>query len=172
MGDSVSDLVVIGYNDMTKAEEVRLMLVKLQRDYLIDLEDAVVVIKKPDGKVKLNQAVNLTANGATMGTFWGMLIGAMFLSPFLGAALGAASGALSGALSDVGINDNFMKKLGETLKPGTSALFVLVKSSTPDKVAEHIQGTGGTIIQTSLTHEKEEKLQAVLNEAKKQGQPA
>lgn len=167
----MSHLVVIGYEDEHKAEEMRITLLKLQREYLIDLEDAVVAVKKADGKVKLNQAVNLTAMGAAQGTFWGLLIGAIFLSPFLGAAVGASSGAISGALSDMGINDNFMKQIAETLKPGTSALFILVKSSTPDKVAEHIQGTGGKLIKTSLTHEDEDKLQAVLNEVKKVASP-
>jgi uncharacterized membrane protein len=166
----MSHLVVIGYDDIHKAEEVRLMLLKLQKDYLIDLEDAVVVIKKPDGKIKLNQAVNLPAMGAVKGTFWGMLIGALFLSPFLGAAVGAVSGGLSGALTDIGIDDNFMKELGETLKPGTSALFVLVKSATADKVAEHMQGTGGKLLKTSLSHENEDKLQAVLDQAQKVAQ--
>jgi uncharacterized membrane protein len=167
----MSDLVVIGYDDVHKADEVRLELLKLQKEYLIDLEDAVVAVKKADGQIKLHQPVNLTAMGAAKGTFWGMLIGALFLSPFLGAAIGATSGAISGALSDIGINDDFMKEIAATLKPGTSALFVLVKSATPDKVAEHIQGTGGKLLKTSLTHEKEEKLQAVLDEARKVVQP-
>ncbi len=168
----MSDLIVIGYDNMHRAQEVRLELLKLQHEYLIDLEDAVVVIKKEDGKIKLEQAINLTASGAAHGTFWGLLIGALFLSPFLGAAVGAASGAISGALSDIGINDDFMKEIGATLKPGSSALFVLVKSATPDKVAEQIQGTGGKIIKTSLTHEKEDKLQAVLDQAKSVAQPS
>lgn len=168
----MSDLVVIGYDDIHKADEVRLMLVKMQKEYLIDLEDAVVAIKKPDGKIKLSQALNLTTDGAVRGTFWGMLIGALFLSPFLGAAIGAGSGAIAGALSDLGINDNFMKEIAGQLKPGTSALFVLVKSATPDKVAEHIQGTGGHLLKTSLTHENEEKLQAVLDQTNKATQPA
>jgi len=168
----MGSLIVVGYDDIHKAEEVRFTLVKLQHEYLIDLEDAVVVIKKPDGKIKLNQAVNLTEAGAVSGTFWGMLVGALFLSPFLGAAVGAASGAISGALSDVGINDQFMKEVAAQLKPGTSALFVLVRSATTDKVAEQIQGTGGKIIKTNLTHEDETKLQAVLDQAKKIAQPA
>lgn len=168
----MSDLVVIGYDDMHKADEVRLTLLKMQRDYLIDLEDAVVAIKKPDGKIKLSQPVDLTAMGAARGSLWGLLIGALFLTPFLGAAIGAGSGAISGALTDIGINDDFMKEIAATLKPGTSALFVLVKSATPDKVAEQLQGTGGKLIKTSLTHEKEEKLQAVLDEAKKVASPA
>lgn len=167
----MSSLVVVGYDDIHKAEEVRITLLKLQREYLIDLDDAVVVIRKPDGKIKLNQAVNLTAAGAASGTFWGMLVGALFLSPFLGAAVGATSGAIAGALSDVGINDQFMKEVAEALKPGTSALFVLVRSATTDKVAEQIQGTGGKIIKTNLTHEDEAKLQAVLDKVQKVAQP-
>jgi uncharacterized membrane protein len=167
----MSSLVVVGYDDIHKAEEVRITLLKLQREYLIDLDDAVVVIRKPDGKIKLNQAVNLTAAGAASGTFWGLLVGALFLSPFLGAAVGATSGAIAGALSDVGINDQFMKEVAEALKPGTSALFVLVRSATTDKVAEQIQGTGGKIIKTNLTHDDEAKLQAVLDKVQKVAQP-
>ena len=98
----MSTLVVIGYNEIHKAEEVRLTLVKLQRDYLIDLEDAVAVTKDAKGKIKLHQTVNLTAAGATSGGFWGMLIGLMFLNPLLGLAVGASAGAVSGALSRSG----------------------------------------------------------------------
>jgi uncharacterized membrane protein len=165
----MSQLVVIGYDDVHKAEEVRLKLVKMQRDYLIDLEDAVVVSKRPDGKIKLNQALNLTAFGAVEGTFWGTLIGLLFLNPIFGAAMGASAGAISGALSDVGINDNFMKELGKTLQPNTSALFVLVKHMTPDKCLEELAGTGGKIIKTSLTHEDEDKLQKALDAVKPVG---
>jgi uncharacterized membrane protein len=84
----------------------------------------------------------------------------------MGAAVGAAAGAVSGALSDVGIDDNFMKDLSQTLEPGHSALFILVRKATPDKVLEELKGYGGKVLQTSLTHEKEEKLQAALSAAK------
>ncbi|MBJ7256728.1 MAG: DUF1269 domain-containing protein [Akkermansiaceae bacterium] len=162
----MSTLVVIGYNDLYQAQEVRLKLIKLQKDYLIDMEDAVVVVKNEDGKVKLHQAINLTATGAISGGFWGSLIGLIFLNPLLGLAAGAAAGAVSGALSDVGINDTFMKDLANTMQPSSSALFVLVRKSTPDKVLEELQGTGGTILKTSLSHEDEDKLQAALATAK------
>lgn len=162
----MSTLVVIGYNEPHKAEEVRLTLIKLQRDYLIDMEDAVAAVKDSNGKVKLHQAVNLTAAGAISGGFWGSLIGLIFLNPLLGLAMGAAAGAASGALGDVGINDEFMKELAATLTPNSSALFVLVRASTPDKVLEQVKGTGGTILKTSLSHDDEAKLQAALNEAK------
>jgi uncharacterized membrane protein len=161
----MSTLVVIGYNDLHQAEEIRLKLWKLQKDYLIDLEDAVVATKDAQGKIKLHQAVNLTAAGAVSGGFWGSLIGLIFLNPLLGLAMGAAAGAVSGALSDVGINDKFMKDLAATMQPGSSALFVLARKATPDKVLEEIKGTGGTILQTSLSHDDEAKLQAALNTA-------
>ena len=161
----MSTLVVVGYKDMYKAEEVRVKLWKLQLDYLLDMEDAVVVVKDAKGKVKLHQAVNLTTAGAMNGGFWGALIGLMFLNPLLGLAIGASAGAVSGALTDVGIDDNFMKELGATMTLGSSSLFVLLRnpSVAPDKVLEELKGTGGTILKTSLSHEDEAKLQAALN---------
>src|SRR5215467_10282575 len=111
----MSTLVVIGYDDMYKAEEVRLKLRKLQSEYLIDLEDAVVAVKDTAGKVKLHQAVNLTAAGAVSGGFWGTLIGLIFLNPLLGMAVGAGAGAASDALAEVGIDDHFMKELAATM---------------------------------------------------------
>lgn len=161
----MSTLVVIGYDDQFKAEEVRLKLWKLQKEYLIDLEDAVVAIKDDKGSVKLHQAVNLAAAGAVSGGFWGSLVGLIFLNPLLGLAVGATTGAVSGALTDVGIDDKFMKELAETLAPGSSALFVLVRKATPDKVLEEIKGSGGKVLRTSLSHDDEAKLQAALSAA-------
>jgi uncharacterized membrane protein len=162
----MSTLVVIGYDNEFKAEEVRLKLRKLQKDYLIDMEDAVVAVKDAKGKVKLHQAINLTAAGAVGGGFWGSLIGLIFLNPILGAALGATAGAVSGALSDVGIDDKFMKELADNMSPGTSALFVLVRKATVDKVLDELLGSGGKVLKTSLSHDDEAKLQAALSAAK------
>ena len=159
----MNTLVVIEYDDPYKAEEIRLKLIRMQKDYLLDLEDAVVVVKDPTGKVKLHQAINLTAHGAMSGGFWGALIGLIFLNPLLGVAMGMTAGAVSGALTDVGINDNFMKDLAKGLPPGSSALFVLVRKATPDRVLEELKGTGGKVLKTSLTHESETKLQAALS---------
>lgn len=159
----MSDLIAVAYDDEFKAEEVRLALVKLQREHLIELEDAAVVVKDKAGKIKLKQAMNLPATGAVSGGFWGLLIGTLFLSPLLGAAVGAASGALGGALTDIGVDDKFMKELGDTLKPGSSALFVLIRKVTPDKVLEEVAPYGGTVIRTSLTKDEETQLQEVLS---------
>jgi uncharacterized membrane protein len=162
----MATLVVIGYENELTAEEVRLKLLKLQKAYLIDLADAVVVVRDAEGKIKLRQMHNLTAAGAVAGGFWGMLIGMLFLNPLFGMALGAGWGAVSGALSDAGIDDNFMKQLAETLKPGSAALCVLIHSMTPDKVVEEIQQYGGTVLKTNLCHENEAKLQAALASGK------
>ncbi|MFC5051146.1 DUF1269 domain-containing protein [Rubritalea spongiae] len=161
----MNTFIAVVYDDKFKAEEVRLELLKAQKDYLIELEDAVVATKNSKGKVKLNQAVNLTSMGAASGGFWGMLIGLIFLNPLLGFAAGAGAGAVSGALSDIGINDDMMKELGKTLDADGSALFVLVKSITKDKVLPRISEFGGTVLQSSLAHDDEERLQKVLDEA-------
>ena len=114
--------------------------------------------------VKLHQAMNLTATGAVGGSFWGMLVGMIFLNPLVGAAVGAGAGALSGKLADIGINDRFMKELGETITPGTSALFVLIRKATPDKVLEKLKVFKGTVLKTSLTADREEALRAVFED--------
>lgn len=161
----MSELIAISYDDVHQAEEVRLKLLKMQKDYLIDLEDAVVAVKDSKGKIKLRQMYDLTGAGAASGGFWGLLIGLLFLNPLLGFAVGATSGAIGGALSDVGINNDFMKKLASHIQECNSVLFILVRKSTPDKVLEELNGAGGKIIQTSLSHEKEEVLQAALDAA-------
>jgi len=162
----MTNLVVIAFDDMHKAEEMRLKLLKMQKEYLVDLEDAAIAVKDDNGKVKLHQIHNLTASGALSGGFWGALIGLIFLNPLLGMAAGAAAGAVGGALADIGVDDNFMKDLAAGFKNGSSALFVLVRKATPDKVLEELEGCGGKIIRTSLSHEEEAKLQAALDAAK------
>ena len=164
----MSTLAAIGYDDPFKAEEVRLKFLKMQKEYLVDLEDAVVVTKDKNGKVKLHQIVSTTKAGAVSGGFWGGLIGLMFLNPLLGMAIGAASGAAAGALSDVGINNEFMKNLAETIQPNSSVLFVLVRNAQPDRVLEELKGSGGKILRTSLSHEDEAKVQAALDAAQKE----
>jgi uncharacterized membrane protein len=161
---TMSNLIVLGFNNEADAFEMRAALARLQTQYLIEMEDAVVVTRDAQGKVKLHQPVNLTAAGALSGTFWGSLIGLLFLNPLLGAAVGAGSGAISGALTDIGINDQFMKNLGATLTPGTSALFVLVRKAAPDKVLDALRPFIGKakVLQSSLTKDKEEELRRAL----------
>jgi uncharacterized membrane protein len=158
----MSDLVVIAFPTEAKAEEVRQKLLAMQKEYLLELGDAVVAVKDAKGNIKLNQMINTTAAGAVTGAFWGTLIGLIFLMPLAGAALGAASGAVSGALTDLGIDNKFMKETAAAIQPGTAALFVLVRKVTADKVLAGLKGEGGTVLKTSLDHTKEAALQAAL----------
>lgn len=158
----MSDLVFIAFPTEQKAEEVRQKVLSLQREYLIELGDAVVVVKDEKGHVKLNQLMNLTAAGAASGALWGTLIGFIFLAPLLGTAIGAASGALGGKLSDAGINDQFMKDAASALQPGTAGLFLLIRKMTADKVLADLKGVGGTLMRTSFDETKEAQLREAL----------
>jgi uncharacterized membrane protein len=158
----VADLVVIAYESEAVAEAARQKLLDLQREYLIELGDAVVAVLQPDRSVKLNQLVNLTAVGAASGAMWGALIGMLFLNPLVGAAVGAGAGALGGRMRDIGIDDGFMKGAARSLSPGQAALCVLVRSVTADKVLPAIAPFGGTVLRTSLSDEQEAKLQRAL----------
>ncbi|MDB5597328.1 MAG: hypothetical protein JWM36_4289 [Hyphomicrobiales bacterium] len=158
----MSDLVFIAFPTEEKAEEVRQKVLSLQREYLIELADAVVVVKNEVGQVKLNQLINLTAAGAATGAMWGTLVGFIFLAPLLGTALGAASGALSGKLSDIGINDQFMKDAAGALQPNTAGLFLLIRKMTTDKVLADLRGIGGVLMRTSFDETKEAALREAL----------
>jgi len=162
----MSNLVVIGFDNAADAFQMRGALARMQAEYLIEMEDAVVVTRDANGAVQLHQAVNLTTAGAVSGAFWGTLIGVLFLNPLLGAAVGAGSGALSGRLADIGINDQFMKDVSATLTSEKAALFVLVRKSTPDKVLEGLKPFAGKgrVLQTSLTRDKEEELRKFIEE--------
>lgn len=158
----MADLIAVVFPSEEKAEEVRGKLLGMQKEYLIDMGDAVIATKSENGKVKLNQLLNTTAAGAAGGSFWGLLIGVLFLNPLLGVAAGAASGAVAGALTDIGVNDKFMKELSGGIGEGEAVLFVLVKKVTGDKVLAGLEGVGGRILQTSLDHTREDRLRKAL----------
>ena len=169
----MSNLVVFDFDGVHTADEVLNKLRSLQKEYLIDLEDACVVERDQSGKVHIKQAVNLTALGATAGgmrgALFGTLIGIIFLNPLAGMALGAlagaGAGALSGSLADYGIRDEFVRKLSETIPPSSSALFVLFRSITEDKVLPEIEPYKPRVLKTSLSTEQEAKLRAALSKA-------
>ena len=158
----MSTLIAIGYPDANTAEEVRGVLVQATKEKLVDLQDAVVVEHRSDGKIKLHQAISTTGAGAAGGALWGGLIGLLFLAPLFGMAIGAASGAVAGKVTDAGVNDDFMKQLGAKKEPGRAALIALGASNAPDKLLERLQPYGGDVIQTSLDNEQEERLRSSL----------
>jgi uncharacterized membrane protein len=170
---NMSNLVVLGFDGIHTADDVLNKLRSMQREYLIDLEDACVVEREKTGKVYIKQAVNLTAVGAatggSSGALWGTLVGLLFLNPLAGLAIGAITGAgvgaLSGSLADYGIPDDFVKKLGETIPEDSSALFILFKSVTEDKVLPEIEPYKPRVLRTSLSTEAENRLKTELSKA-------
>ncbi|MEU5685118.1 DUF1269 domain-containing protein [Streptomyces venezuelae] len=158
----MADLVVLGFTDKDKAEAVLRLSKELSRQELLDLEDAALAWRTPDGKVHVRQSYSLTGAGAAGGALWGTLFGLLFLMPVFGAAVGAATGAVAGKLSDIGVNDAFVKEVANTLEPGRAAVFALVRRSTPDRVREALRPFNPTVLRTSLTKDREEELVEAL----------
>lgn len=166
----MGQLVVLGFDGLAAADEVLNRLRGLKVQHLIDLEDAVVVERDADGRVHMKQAINLTTLGATSGglsgALWGTLVGLLFLNPLagmvVGASVGAGAGALSGSLMDHGVNDDFVKQLSATIPDNSSALFILLREVTMDKVVEAIQPWRPRVLNTSLSHEQEKALVEAL----------
>ena len=175
----MAELVAIAFGGPQEADRVLTELGRLQKDHLVDLEDAVVAIRQPDGRVQLKQSVNFVGeaavSGGLSGAFWGTLVGLLFLNPLAGFAVGglvgAGTGALSGSLMDYGINDDFIRSLASTLNPDNSALFVLIRKGQPEKVLAELSGLKGCVLRTSLSPEHEARLQAVLSGATVTGGP-
>jgi uncharacterized membrane protein len=159
-----SNLVVITYPDEYRAAEVLAALNRMSSQYLLDMEDACYVTKGQDGKLKLHQTSSMTGAGAAWGGLWGLLIGLLFFAPIAGLAIGAAAGALGGKLANFGIDEHFAKQLTANMSPGSSAIFVLVRRVTPEKVVPELAKFGGTVLQTSFPVETEAKLQQALSE--------
>ncbi|HEX5741827.1 MAG TPA: DUF1269 domain-containing protein [Pilimelia sp.] len=163
----MSDLIAINYPTVENARMALSQLGRLQQEKLIELEDAVIVERRPDGKIKLHQTGSTVGLGAAGGALWGGLIGLLFFVPLFGMALGAGMGALAGAASDVGVDDAFMRTLGAKLESGGSALVLLVRRATMDKVIERMHGQhGGELIQTSLSEEAEQRLREAVSVAR------
>ncbi len=159
----MSDLIVITYKD-DSAYKALDKLQDMQKMQLIDLADAAVAVKDEKGKVKVKQTLEnqVTGASAVWGGFWGLLIGLIFLAPLLGGLLGLVLGAIFGKAADVGVDNKFIKEVGQSLEPGGSALFMLVIKMTEDKVLPQLAELGGEVYQTSLSNEDEQKLREAL----------
>jgi uncharacterized membrane protein len=159
----VSTLAVISYPQENTAAEAAAKLAQMQKEYLIELQDIAWVTKKPDGKVKLHQGTSLTGAAAAGGAFWGFLFGLIFFVPLFGLALGAATGALAGKLADYGIDDKWIKEVGESIPAGGSALFVMARNTNAERVLPEMAKFGGTVVRTNLTDEQQQALEEALS---------
>ena len=156
------DMLVIEFASEEKAEGVRELLLAMEKEYQVEVGDAVVAVKDASGRLKLNQLFQpVVAPGALPAKFLGSLIGLLFMMPLADAATKAASGAFRGRLIDLGINDDFMKQAARTVQSGNAALFVLIRNMTTDKVLAALRGASGMVLRGSFD-EKEDALHAAL----------
>jgi uncharacterized membrane protein len=161
----MATLTVWKFDTPDGAEKAEHVLRGLQEQELIIVHDAAMVSWEPGRKrPKTHQTNKLTATTAMGGAFWGLLFGLIFFVPFLGLAVGAATGALAGSMADVGIDDNFIKKVRDQVQPGTSALFLLTSDAVEDKVRDAFKGTHMELIQTNLSSEEEARLHEVFSD--------
>jgi uncharacterized membrane protein len=161
----------MGFDNPEDADNVLSELGRLQSDYLIDLEDAVVTVRQSDGRLNVKQSVDLVrvgvSAGGASGAMLGTLVGMLFLNPIAGFAVGglvgAGGGALSGSAVDYGIKEDFIRAVAETLRPNTSALFILIRKVKPEEVLSKLSRFRGRVIRSSLSTEQEARLQTALS---------
>lgn len=156
------NLFVLKVADEATARQILSTLKRLQDQYLIRIDDAALFTRHLNGKPTIKQANDLVAAGALGGAFWGMLLGMLVFAPLLGAAIGATAGALSGKFSDIGISDDFIKQVGNSIRPGESALFLLTSQAVADKVLPELRPYRFDVIQTSLSEQDEAQLREML----------
>jgi uncharacterized membrane protein len=160
----MATLVAIGYPDQGTAEQARGTVARLESELVIQADQVAAISRDPEGKyhVHTSHGGASAGAGAWWGGFWGLLFGLLFFIPFLGVAMGAGMGALFGHFGEKGIDKAFQEQVREYVKPGTSALFMVIEQATPDKAIAALQEYGGTVIKTSLSEEDTKKLQDAL----------
>ena len=160
----MSTLIALVYKDESNGKGGFEEIKRLQKMELITLADMALAVKDEKGKVKVTQTLEKQNTGAVAawGGFWGLLIGLLFLAPIFWGVIGALLGVMMGKTSDLGIDNKFIKDVGDSLDLGGSALFLLVVEATTDKVLDEMKKYGGEVYQTSLSHEDEDKLKAAL----------
>jgi uncharacterized membrane protein len=162
--NAIKRLIVLGFDNDTAAFEMRSVLYDLEDEGLIALGDAVVVTRNDKGKIRLHQSINLTATGTAAGSIAGFVLGMFILNPLFGSVAGSGVGAAIGAAADHGIPDPFMKELGATLKPGSSALFLAMHKAGYDEVLKRLQKFAGKakLLQTSMPADEAARLRHFL----------
>ena len=158
----MNHLVVIAFDHFDDARSALTSLRSLEREGHISFEDTAIVERDPDGTAHVKNEVSGTTEAATViGAVVGGLLG--FLFPLAGVAIGAAAGAAIGAALDTGVSGDFVKEVKETLRPGRSALFLVVKEANVDATMAALRQFRGDVIQTTLSSEAEEALRQALD---------
>ena len=131
----MATLIAIGYPDQTTAEQARQTVQRLEADLVIQADQVAAISRDLEGRYHTSTTHGgaSAGGGAIWGSFWGLLFGLLFFVPFAGLALGAGFGALFGHLGEKGIDKAFQEQVRDYLKPGTSALFMVIEQMTEDK---------------------------------------
>jgi uncharacterized membrane protein len=162
----MSELMVLGFENEMEADAFGVTLAELQKDLIVQLQDAAMVVRDEDGKPHVKHGNNLVGAGALGGAFWGMLFGLLFFVPFLGLAIGAAMGGLFGKLGKTGINKQVLEQMGDAVPPGKAGWFLLISQMTEDKFLAAVTGTKATLVRSNLSHDQEEELKAAFGTEK------
>src|SRR5437763_15874610 len=162
-GNVMADLIAIGYPDEATAEAAADEARRLAKDLIIQPDAIAVIVRDHDGSYHVHTSHHLVGGGATWGMFWGFLFGLLFFIPVLGMAVGAGMGALMGKFTKSSIDKQFQEQVRGMIKPGNSALFLMLEKVTPDKAVEAMSKYGGTVLKTSLSKETETELQDALH---------
>lgn len=158
----MAHLIVITFDNEQEAGQVREALRRMEKSQYVSLDDAAVIVKDQDGKVRVKDEVDTAVKwGAVGGGGLGLLIAGFFF-PVAGIALGAAGGALVGKLLDRGVDKQFITDVSEALTPGTSAIFFLISSANPNAALAILRPYKGEVYQTTLPTDVEEELRRVL----------
>src|SRR5215212_4006661 len=161
--DDVAELIAIGYEDEATATEAAAEVDRLSRDLVIQPDAVAVIMRDQDGKYKVVTNHHSVGGGASWGMFWGLLFGVLFFVPVFGMAVGAGLGALFGKIEKTGIDRAFQDQVRDMVKPGTSALFLVVEKVTPDKAFWRLSQYGGTVLKAPLSKDAEKQLQDALH---------
>ena len=159
----MADLIAIGYPDEATAQAAADEARRLAQDLIIQPDAIAVISRDADGGYHVTTNHHAVGGVAVWGMFWGFLFGLLFFIPVFGMAVGAGMGALMGKLAKTSIDRQFQDQVRDMLKPGTSALFLMLEKVTPDKAVEAMSKYGGTVLKTSLSKETEEQLQSALH---------
>jgi uncharacterized membrane protein len=162
----MSNLIVLGFDDENKADEVLLELLRNEKIYKINMEDAAIVVRKDDGQMLVKHAHPLVTAMAARGSFWGLLVGMLLLNPLAGVVAGGAIGAAVGSLEHVGIEDDFIKDLGQKAQPGGSILFIMEHEATPSSVFHELKKFDAKVLKTTFGYASEQKLRQALEHKK------
>ena len=159
----MADLIAIAYPDETTAAAAQVEAEHLAAGLIIQPDAIAAIVRSKDGKFKVSTNHHAVAGGATWGMFWGLLFGMLFFVPFPGMAIGAGLGSLMGKLQEDTIDQEFIEQVREAMKPGTSALFLVVEKATSGKATAALSKYGGTVLKSSLSKEAEAHLQDALH---------